>query len=252
MDIKNFFAEVDHDLVMKALEVHVEEKWAKMYVRRWLEAPIEDAKGHLHTKEGRGTPQGGVISPLLANLYLHYTLDKWIEKYLSIPFVRYADDVIVHCESEEQAKEVLLKLRERLQGCSLRLNEEKTHIVYCQDYRREKKHYRKKFDFLGFSFKPLSKPSNRGGVFLGYGLVMSRKSMSRVTRTWKELSFHTWTRCDLQELAIRFNPMIRGIINYYGRYSRKELEIVFRNFHFRITKWMINKYKRFKNSYRKA
>ncbi|HEY4964223.1 MAG TPA: group II intron reverse transcriptase/maturase, partial [Candidatus Saccharimonadales bacterium] len=140
MDIKSFFDEVDHELLMKALERHVEEKWVKMYIRRWLETPVQQPDGTVIHKDGTGTPQGGVISPLLANLFLHYVLDKWIEKhYPRVAFVRYADDVILHCQTEEEAKQLLEAIRSRLAECKLSLNEEKTKLVYCQDYRRVKK-----------------------------------------------------------------------------------------------------------------
>ena len=252
MDIKNFFDEVDHRLVMKALEVHVEEKWAKMYVQRWLETSIEDGSGQIHLKEGKGTPQGGVISPLLANLYLHYTLDKWIEKYLKVPFVRYADDVIVHCESEEASKEVLSKLRERLQSCGLSLNEEKTQIVYCEGYRREKRHYRKKFDFLGFSFQPRVTKSYNGGMFIGYDCAISTSSLTRINEKFKTTRFHRDTQQTIQDIANRFNPMLRGLIHYYGKYKKWHLDKMYKRFHFRIVKWALNKYKRFKKSYKKG
>ena len=193
MDIKSFFDEVDHGLLLKALDLHVEENWAKMYIQRWLESPIVTSTGEIKQKAGRGTPQGGVISPLLANLYLHYVLDKWIEKHHpAIRFVRYADDVILHCPSESVANEMLEMVRGRLQECNLRLNEEKTKIVYCQNYRREKKHYKKKFDFLGFSFKPRAiKLTRTAGVFLGFDCAIS-KSRKRIVRiNTNEIS--SWT-----------------------------------------------------------
>lgn len=253
MDIKNFFEEVDHELLMRSLECHVEEKWVKMYVQRWLESPVKTETGDQYIREGRGTPQGGVISPLLANLYLHYTLDKWITLNLEdVPFVRYADDVILHCKSETEAEEVLFKIRERLLTCGLRLNEEKTKIVYCQDYRREKRHYSKKFDFLGFTFQPRSTKSTRGGMFLGYDCAISVASTKRIANDWKTMQFHRWMGVTIQDLANRFNPKLRGIIRYYGKYKKWELEKVLRNFHFRLAKWVLNKYKRFGRSYKRA
>jgi RNA-directed DNA polymerase len=253
MDIQNFFDEVDHTLMMKALTRHVREDWVLMYIKRWLEAPVQDAEGELHDRKGKGTPQGGVISPLLANLYLHYTLDKWMDIYCKgIPFVRYADDVIVHCHSEEEAQKALTKIRERLQQCSLRLNEGKSKIVYCQDYRRERKNYRKKFDFLGFSFQPRSTSSKRGGMFLGYDCAISISSKKRIATKWKAMKFHKWTSAQLSDIAHHINPIMRGIYQYYGKYKRWELESVVRNFHFRLVKWVINKYKRFGRSYKKG
>ena len=137
MDIKSFFDEVDHELLMKALDKHVEEKWVKMYIKRWLECASQSKDGTLTEKQGKGTPQGGVISPLLSNLYLHYVLDKWLEiHHPHTAFVRYADDVVVHCESEEKAINLLGQIRHRLYECKLRLNETNTKLVYCKDYRR--------------------------------------------------------------------------------------------------------------------
>jgi len=171
MDIKSFFDEVDHELLMKAVEHHVPETWVKMYIRRWLESPAQQTDGTLIQKEGQGTPQGGVISPLLANLFLHYVLDKWLSKqYSGVAFVRYADDIVIHYHTETEAKQLLEAVRTRLMECKLRLSEEKTKMVYCQDYRRpKKKNYGKKFDFLGFTFKPKTASSNKGGLFLEYG-----------------------------------------------------------------------------------
>lgn len=253
MDIKSFFDEVDHALMIKALERHVSERWVLMYIKRWLEAPIEDAQGNRKDKEGKGTPQGGVISPLLANLYLHYTLDKWLDIYHpGVPFVRYADDVIVHCHTEQEAQTVLVAIRERLQNCGLRLNETKTKIVYCQDYKRKKNHYRKKFDFLGFSFQPRTTASKTRGLFLGFDCAISISSKQRISAKWKEMKLHKWTGATIVEIAQKINPIMRGICRYYGRYKRWELEPVFRNFHFRLVKWIVNKYKSFKGSYKRG
>src|SRR5476651_1139810 len=132
MDIKSFFDEVNHALLMKAVGHHVPEQWVKMYIRRWLESPAQQIDGTLTPKEGQGTPQGGVISPLLANLFLHYALDKWLTKqYTGVAFVRYADDIVIHCQTEAEAKQVLEAIKARLAECKLRLNEEKTKVVYC-------------------------------------------------------------------------------------------------------------------------
>jgi group II intron reverse transcriptase/maturase len=252
MDIKSFFDEVDHELLMKALDRHVEEKWIKMYVRRWLEAPKRDVDGRLVIREGQGTPQGGVISPLLANLYLHYTLDKWLKIRYSIPFVRYADDLIIHCEYEVEAKEILAAIRNRLQECGLRLNEAKTKIVYCHDYRRKEKHSNKSFDFLGFRFQPRSCKSKEGRMFLGFDCAISPVAKKRIAEKWKTMNIHRWTPTDLHGIAREVNPILRGIYQYYGKFRPWELESVFRVFHFRLVKWVLNKYKRFGKSYNKG
>lgn len=253
MDISKFFDKMSHELLMKALDRHVEERWVKMYIQRWLEAPVETGEGIKQQKAGYGTPQGGVISPILANLFLHYTLDKWLEiNYPELSFVRYADDVIIHCKSEEQAKEVLTKVRERLEECELTLNEKKTKIVYCQDYRRKKRDYRVKFDFLGFSFQPRTTKSQRGGLFLGYDCAISTASEKQIIEQLSSMKFHRWSNESIEYIASMVNPKIRGWINYYGKYKRHVLARVFRRFHSRLMKWVLNRYKRFKRSKRKA
>ena len=253
MDIKAFFDEVDHELLLKAVDKHVGEKWAKMYIVRWLECPIQTSKGELIQKKGEVTPQGGVISPLLANLFLHYVLDKWLEKeYPQLTFVRYADDVIVHCYSESQSLEVLNAIKNRLAECKLRLSEVKTKIVYCLDYNRmQRKDYPKKFDFLGFTFKPRSIKSKTGrGMYLGFGCEISQKSQSRITSFWKELELHRKSPLTIQDIADKVNSQIRGIIRYYGYSTIRHLQGLFRNLEFRLAKWYRNKYK--ERSYRVA
>ena len=256
MDIKSFFDEVNHELLLKALDRHVEEKWVKMYLLRWLETPLQQPDGTLIQKQGKGTPQGGVISPFLANLFLHYVLDKWIEKhYPGVAFVRYADDVIIHCQTEEEAKKLLMTIRERLTECKLSLNEEKTKLVYCQDYRRvKKKSFGKKFDFLGFTFKPGSVASKRGGgsMFLGYGCAISQSAQTRIIQGWAKLNWHRRSTLSLQEIANEVNPPMRGIIRYYGKFKLWELQRLMWHFEFRLVKWVLNKYRKFKNSYTKA
>jgi hypothetical protein len=224
-----------------------------MYIRRWLDCARQKADGTLLSNNGNGTPQGGVISPLLSNLFLHYVLDKWLTKnHPQIAFVRYADDVVIHSNNEKEAKEILEAVRQRLEECKLRLNEEKTKIVYCQDYRREKKNYKKKFDFLGFTFKPQSTLSQRGGMFLGYGCSISQTSQTRIVTGWKQQKFHIQSTLTIQEIAAKINPQMRGVIRYYGRYKWWELQKLIRHFHYRLAKWVLNKYKSLKGSLGKA
>lgn len=254
LDIKSFFDEVDHELLMKAVERHVPENWVKVYIRRWLESPVQRPDGALIPKEGRGTPQGGVISPLLANLFLHYVLDKWLMKeHPGVAFVRYADDIILHCHTEVQAEQVLEALRGRLAACKLRLNEEKTKVVYCQNYRRNKrKDYGKKFDFLGFTFKPRSVESKRDtGRFLGYDCSISQAAQSRIMESWRELD---WLRrqLSLQDIAAEINVQMKGIIRYYGKFNRWKLGRLYMHFGFRLAKWALKKYKRLKGRYSRA
>ena len=254
MDIKSFFDEVDHALLMKGLAGHVSEGWVQMYVKRWLDTPVMEVGGKLRKKSGIGTPQGGVISPLLANLFLHYALDQWMGiNFPEVPFVRYADDVIIHCRNEGEAREVLQSVKARLQTCKLRLHEGKTEIVYCEHYRREKKHYRKKFDFLGFSFQPRPyRSKSGGGMFVGYGCAISISSRKKLLSAIKATNFHRWSTGSIEELGNLLNPKLRGWVNYFGKFGRNELLSVFRVFHKRLVKWALNRYKGLKGSIKRA
>jgi group II intron reverse transcriptase/maturase len=253
MDISGFFDNMSHEHLQKAIERHVKEKWAKMYITRWLQAPIEDRKGNRRSREGKGTPQGGVISPLLANLFLHYGFDRWLEKtYPHLFFVRYADDIIVHCDSQEEAEEVLKAIKERLRECDLQLNEKKTKIVYCKrDFRRDK-FKTVQFDFLGFSFQPRPTSTKDGVMFVGYDCAISRKSENKIAEIFRKSEFHRWTRCGIYRIAEVFNPKIRGWINYFGRFRIHKLMRIFRIFHWRLIKWAVRRYKRFGGSMHKA
>ena len=253
LDITAFFDNVDHSKLLLALDQHVEERWIKMYISRWITAPIKKANGELEAKQGKGTPQGGVISPLLANLYLHYTFDKWMKKTNpNLAFVRYADDIIIHCHSEDQANEVLENMQNRMEECGLSTSPEKTSIVYCKDYRRKLKNKKTKFSFLGFSFRPESKVSKRGGMFLGYSCEISKKSYSKLVKELRDTRFHKWSGGTLQDIAELLNPKIRGWMNYYDKFRYRTLKDVFHRLHERLIKWVLNKYKRYKNSWLKG
>jgi len=253
LDIKEFFESVSHELLMKALRKHVPEKWVLMYIQRWLEAPVQLEDGTIKASTGKGTPQGGVISPLLANLYLHYCIDKWLEKhYPKVKMVRYADDLIIHCGSYTIATQLLLILTNRLTECGLTAHPEKTRIVYCKKDKRSLKGHPVQFNFLGFSFQPLRKKLKTGGSFLQYDCKMSRKSKVRITQELKKLGFHKKSQWTIQGLADLLNPKIRGWIQYYGKISRRSLQPVFYYLHHRLLCWVLNKYKSFRGSKVKA
>ena len=182
LDIKGFFDNIDHDKLMLAVEKHVPERWVLRYIKRWLNMPILKKTGELVENQGKGTPQGGVISPLLANLFLHYALDKWLEKTdATVKFTRYADDVILHCNSKSHADQTLKAVRDRLADCGLEVHPEKTKLVYCRDHRRKGKYPEVKFDFLGYSFQPRTAKAKRTGkLFLGYDCAISISSRKRI------------------------------------------------------------------------
>ncbi len=241
VDIKGFFDNMDHELLMKALDCHIEEKWIKMYIRRWLESGVEgDEKS-----EGKSTPQGGVISPILSNLYLHYAIDKWFEqKYPNLEMVRYSDDTIFHCSTLEETEKLKESLKVRLKECRLEVNEEKTKIVYCKDWRRRENYSNTKFDFLGYTFKPRSKKGK--DLFLGYDAGISGKSRKGICEEIRRTQFHRLTTLSLKDIGNLLNSKIRGWINYYGKYSRYELTKTFRRLDKRLVKWLLNKNKKLK------
>jgi RNA-directed DNA polymerase len=254
LDIKGFFDNIDHNKLMLAVEKHVPENWVKLYIKRWLEAPVFTTSGELIQKQGEGTPQGGVISPLLANLFLHYAFDKWLEKTEgSVQFSRYADDVIVHCKSKVHAERILQLIHQRMESVGLELHPQKTKIVYCRDHRRKEKHPTVKFDFLGYSFQPRTAFSKKlGKLFLGYDCAISIRSRKQIADKLEELKVNKLSFKSIVGVAQYLNPMIRGWINYYGKFKMYELTKVFRLLSERLVWWARKRYKRYKTSIRKG
>lgn len=244
MDISKFFDEIDHELMLKAVGHVMPEKWVSVYAKRWLEMPMQDKEGKITPKQGKGTPQGGVISPLLANLYLHFTLDKWFENNFSeVRFVRYADDVVVHCKSKEQAEEVLSAIKTRLAEAKLSIKESKTKIAYCKDYRRKLKHENVKFDFLGFSFRPMKMKGKQGGYFTGFVAEISPSNQKRITEIIRKEDTFRNTAIEIKDIAVKINARLRGWINYYHLQGKRGLYRVMSRIDFRLIKWIKSKYK---------
>lgn len=254
LDIKGFFDNIDHGKLMLAVEKDVNENWCLIYIKRWLNAPVQKKSGELIRKQGKGTPQGGVISPLLANLFLHYAMDKWLElKHKTVSFERYADDVILHCKSKAQAEWLLGKIRERMADCGLELHPDKTKLVYCRDYRRQGKYPVVKFDFLGYSFQPRTTKSQKTGkLFLGYDCAISISSKKRIADKMEELNIVGLTFKSIVGVAQFLNPFIRGWVNYYGRFRKYEMNSVFQLLRKRLIRWARRRYKRYKTSVNRA
>lgn len=254
MDIKSFFDEVSHDLLMKALRKHVSESWVLRLIETWLRAPIREADGSERLRIGRGTPQGGVISPLLSNLFLHYVLDEWLKRtYSGVELVRYADDAVVFCRTAREAEYVLRLIRERMQACELRLHPDKTKIVHCKtEMSQGQNDYPVYFDFLGYRFQPRTKRRRDGSLFLSFDGAILPKSERRITEELRQSNFQRWVFVGIEVIAAKFNAKLRGWLNYYGELDRFKVRRIFERFNFRLLKWAIKKYERFKGSFRKA
>ncbi len=254
LDIKGFFDNIDHGKLMLAVEKHVPENWCLFYIKRWLNAPVQKKSGELVQKQEKGTPQGGVISPLLANLFLHYAMDKWLElKHKTVNFERYADDAILHCKSKAHAEWLLEKIRGRMADCGLELHPEKTKLVYCRDYRRQGNYPVVKFDFLGYSFQPRTTKSKKTGkLFLGYDCAISISSKKRIADKMEELNIVGLTFKSIVGVAQFLNPFIRGWVNYYGRFRKHEMNSIFQLLRKRLIRWARKRYKRYKTSVNRA
>lgn len=252
MDIRGFFDNMDHDLLMRAVRKHTDCKWITLYIERWLKAPVQLVDGTLVERD-KGTPQGGVVSPLLANLFMHYAFDRWMRRdYPRIPFERYADDAVVHCQSEAEAKTLKGDIEERLANCGLELHPDKTKIVYCQDGQRKVTYPIVKFDFLGFGFQPRQSKARWGNLFLNFSPAVSAKAAKSIRQTIRSWKIHRWTQLSIEELAASFNPVLRGWINYYGRYYKSWLAPILWQLDYALVRWAKRKYKRLKGSQRKA
>lgn len=249
LDIKGFFDNIDHELLLKALVHHTSAKYILLYVKRWLQAPIQLQDGTLEMPNGKGTPQGGVISPLLANIFLDIVFDKWFERqFPQYKFERYADDIVIHCNTLRQAKSILHLVTQRLKDCRLELNKEKSKIVYCrsnQMYRPTEKVEHEKFDFLGHTFKPRM-IKTKVGYKLKFLPGISQQKLSKLTAVLSEMGFHRWVYHSLSKIAEILRPKIRGWINYFGKFFASALRQLFRHLHFRLVRWVRNKYRRFR------
>jgi RNA-directed DNA polymerase len=252
LDIKSFFDTIDQKLLMRAVQKHTDCKWVLLYIDRWLKAPVQMPDGTLEVL-GIGIPQGGVISPLLANLFLHYALDKWLERrFPELPFERYADDVICHCVSEMQAKYLIDTIRRRLAECRLKLNMQKTKIVYCKDTYRNGSYANESFDFLGFTFRPRLSKGRNGRYFVNFSPAVSNTATKTIRQEIRSWNLHRRTDKSLEDFARIFNPIIRGWINYYGTYYKSALYRTFWHLDRIISRWAGRKYKRLKGRQRKA
>lgn len=252
LDIKGFFDNIDHDLLMQAVRKHTDCKWVLLYIERWLKAPAQLADGILINRD-KGTPQGGVVSPLLANLFLHYTFDVWMKKQNPlIPFERYADDGICHCRSKAEAERLRVAIEKRFAECGLELNLQKTKIVYCKEDGRRENYPEQKFDFLGFTFQPRRAKNRMGKLFVGFMPAISNKAKKSICDAMRRWKMHRQTDKSLDELARVVNPVLRGWINYYGSFYKSALYRVFQHLNNVLVRWASRKYKRLRRNNHRA
>jgi group II intron reverse transcriptase/maturase len=251
-DIVGLFDNIDHGLLFKAIDFHIEEKWVRLYLKRWSTAPVIDKDGN-EIKRDSGVSQGGVTSPAMANLFMHYAFDLWMARTFSqCPYERFADDAVIHCESERQAKIVLAALDGRMKECGLELHPDKTRIVYCKDDNRTNDYKDTSFDFLGYTFRARRSKNNRtGGLFTAFLPAVSKESTQRFKDKVRGMNLYSMVHFDLNMIAEILNPVVRGWMNYYGHFCPSEMAKALRFLNDTLKRWVRKKYKRMK-SWKKA
>jgi group II intron reverse transcriptase/maturase len=242
-DIKGAFDNIDHELLMKAVHSHIKEDWILLYIGRWLTAPFELEDGSRLLRE-RGTPQGGVVSPILMNLFMHYAFDCWMQRTCPHnPFARYADDAVVDCSSLAQAEAVMQEIALRLEECRLTMHPEKSKIVYCKDSNRKQAYPEVQFTFLGFTFRPRRAKNKRGRIFTSFLPAVSQPALQRMRQRVREWKLHRQTPKALNDLARQCNPTLRGWWNYYGAFYQTAMHKFFQYVDRRLEQWARRKYK---------
>ena len=246
LDIKGFFDHLDHELLLKAVRHRTECPWVLLYVERWLGAGVVSVEGKWQERL-EGTPQGGVISPLLANLFLHFAFDAWMERnHPGVRFERYADDIIVHCQSLQRAKYLHDAIAMRLAECKLELHPEKTKIVFCPNFiDRKQDGYPESFDFLGFTFRQRSAKGPRGTLFDGFLAGISRTSQKNISARIRHWRIGRSSDLSLERISRMYNPTWRGWVNYYGKFQPQAMSSIHQQWNYVLSKWAQRKYKRF-------
>jgi RNA-directed DNA polymerase len=251
-DIRGLFDNIRHDLLMKALRHHCDCSWVLLYIERWLKAPLRKQDGSLVARH-KGTPQGSVVSPLLANLFLHYTFDAWIKRAIpGVPFCRYADDGLLHCRSRYQAEYVMRCISERFRQCGLEIHPDKSSIVYCKDANRTEDYPRISFDFLGYTFRPRRCVNPEGQVHTNFLPAISRDSIKEINRRIHNWRVQLKSENTLLDFSRIFNPILRGWYAYFGRFYPSALGSIWNNINRYLIRWVCRKFKRFFRQKRRA
>ena len=251
-DIRGLFDNIDHTLLLKALRHHCDERWVLLLVERWLTAPLQGRDGRQDPRIV-GTPQGGPLSPVLANLFLHYALDHWLTTHHpSVPFCRYADDGILHCRTETEAIQMREHVAARLRDCGLEMHPDKTRVVYCKDSNRIGSYENVQFDFLGYTFRPRFAQSRAGKRFTTFSPAMSRLSVTSIRQTVRGWRLNLKSDVSLEMLATRYSPVIRGWIGYYCRFHRTAFGVVSKHIDAALVRWAMRKFKRLRGHKKRA
>ncbi|MFQ5705777.1 MAG: group II intron reverse transcriptase/maturase [Gemmatimonadales bacterium] len=251
-DIRGLFDNIDHTLLLKALRHHCDQRWVLLLVERWLVSPMQDGDGQ-ETPRTVGTPQGGPLSPVLANLFLHYTLDHWLASHhADVPFCRYADDGVLHCRSEAEAHRMRAHLEARLSECGLELHPEKTRVVYCKDSNRKGTYRNVQFDFLGYTFRPRKAVGRAGVIFTSFAPAMSRDAATSIRQTVRGWRVGLRSHASLEDLAHWYSPAIRGWIGYYCRFHASAFAVVSNHLDAALVRWAMRKFKRFRGHRERA
>ena len=245
-DIVGLFDNIDHELLMRAVRKHTNTEWIILYVERWLKAPFKMKDGTIVTRMS-GTPQGGVISPVLANLFLHYAFDKWMDRNQpQNPWARYADDAVVHCRTRKEAEKLLYRLKQRFKECGLELHPDKTQIVYCKDDDRRENHEVTSFDFLSYTFRARRSKNRYGKYFINFTPAVSNKAATYMRQTIRQWRIQLKSGSKLEDIAREINPVLSGWINYYGRFYKSQMYPVLRHMNQVLVQWARRKYKKLK------
>jgi group II intron reverse transcriptase/maturase len=253
LDIRGFFDNLDHDLVLKAVAHHTDQRWVLLYVERWLKAPLQRPDGSLQARD-RGSPQGSAVSPVLSNLFMHYAFDAWMAReHPGVQFERYCDDVVVHCRNEAQAHRMREAIAGRLGDCGgLELHPQKTRIVYCRDRNRRGSAEHTSFTFLGYGFRVRKLRTRRGDFFFGFSPAVSGEAAKQIRVQIRRWRLHLRSETTLEELAREINPVVRGWINYFGRFHPSALLSSLNRINDYLVRWLVRKYKRFKRKRARA
>jgi RNA-directed DNA polymerase len=244
LDIQKFFDSVPWDLIVKAVEANTDQPWVVLYVKRWLQAPLQLADGAVQQRD-RGTPQGSAVSPALANLFLHYAFDAWMARtFPGVAFERYVDDAVVHCTSEAQARTVAKAIANRMEQVGLRLHPDKTRIVYCKNGKRRGSHEHTSFTFLGFTFRQRKARGKNGKKFSAFLPAISKDALAKISAELRSWRLHNRTGHTFTDLARRINPIVRGWMQYYGAFYRSALYHLLSRINAYLVRWIRKKYKR--------